>query len=294
MENFKTNIDRQIEFNQGKNFFSSDSANSLAFIDDTLNAIKKPGVISKEYENMLIDYSTEKCLQEFCRINQYYSFNNEAKQGLREIYVELFSSIKSKNELIEKVSINHFNKLKDWLLKTNPHAEKIYQKQDEIIQPIPCSEYSAEFQIEILQIDVRQLMEPVLDIGCGKQGNLVSFLRNKGILASGIDRSTDKHSYIFNKDWLEHKYGNSKWGTIISNLGFSNHFNHHHLRNDGNFLEYAKKYMEILNSLKIGGRFFYAPSLPFIEKYLDNNLFRVVVSEIHNNKLESSIITRIK
>lgn len=294
MENFKTNIDRQIEFTQGKNFFSSKSANSLVFIDDTLNAIKKSGDISKEYESILIDYSTEKCLQEFCRINQYYSFNNEAKQGLREIYVELFSSIKSKKELIDEISINHYKSLKDWLLKTNPYAEKIYQNQDEIIQPMPCSEYSAEFQIEILQMDVGQLIEPVLDIGCGKQGNLVNYMRKNGIEATGIDRLTDINSNISNEDWLEYKYGNSKWGTILSNLGFSNHFNHHHLRNDGDFVAYAKKYMEILNSLKIGGKFFYAPSLPFIEKYLDSKYFSVAISGIHHNKFESSIITRIK
>lgn len=294
MVDLRENIDKQIEFNRGKNFFNFNTSNSLAFIEDTMNAIKNPGAIGIEYENILIDYSTDKCLQEFCRINQYFSFNNEAKQGLREIYVELFSSIKSKNESIDELSINHYKKLKDWLLKTNPYAEKVYQNHEEIIQPIPCSEYSPEFQIEILQIDVRQLIEPVLDIGCGKQGNLVNYLRNKGVEASGIDRSTDNNSFLANKDWLEYKYGNSKWGTIISNLGFSNHFNHHHLRKDGNFLGYTKKYMEILNALKIGGKFFYAPSLPFIEKYLDSNHFRLTISEIHDNKFESSIIARLK
>jgi len=292
MENFRENIDRQIEFNRAKNFFSSNSVNSLAFTDDTMNAIKKLGVISKEYENILIDYSTDKCLQEFCRINQYFSFNNEAKQGLREIYVELFSSIKRKNESIDELSINHYNKLKNWLLKTNPYAEKVYQNHDAIIQPIACSEYSAEFQIELLQIDVSQLMEPVLDIGCGKQGNLVNHLRTQGIETFGIDRSADDNSFSTNMDWLENEYENSKWGTIISNLGFSNHFNHHHLRKDGNFLEYAKKYMEILNSLKIGGQFFYAPALPFIEKYLDRKHFNIDENEISN--YNATIVTRLK
>lgn len=62
-----------------------------------------------------------------------------------------------------------------------------------------------------------------------------------------------------------------KWGTIVSNLGFSNHFNHHNLREDGNFIKYAKTYMNILYSLKPGECFHYAPDLPFIEKYLDEN-----------------------
>ena len=70
------------------------------------------------------------------------------------------------------------------------------------------------------------------------------------------------------------------WGTIISNLGFSNHFRHHHLRNDGDYLDYARKYMEILQSLKPGGAFYYAPDLPFIESYLDPQKYRITKREI--------------
>jgi hypothetical protein len=69
-------------------------------------------------------------------------------------------------------------------------------------------------------------------------------------------------------------------GTITSNLGFSNHFNHHHLRKDGHFIEYAKTFMDILNSLKIGGSFYYAPDLPFIEKYLDRVKYRIKTHNI--------------
>ena len=208
--------------------------------------------------------------------------------------MELFSSIRSKNESIDEIAINHYKNLKEWLLKTNPHAEKVYQNHGVIIQPIACSEYSAEFQTGMFQMDVAQLMEPVLDIGCGKQANLLNYLRNNGIEAYGIDRSSDGNSFIANEDWLEYNYGNSKWGTVISNLGFSNHFNHHHLRKDGNFLEYAKKYVEILNSLKIGGKFFYAPSLPFIEKYIDSKHFRLATFKINTHKFGSSIIARLK
>ena len=76
-------------------------------------------------------------------------------------------------------------------------------------------------------------------------------------------------------DWLEYDYGEEKWGTIISNLSFSNHFNHHNLRENGNYIEYGKTYMNILYSLKIDGSFHYAPDLPFIEKYLDGNQFEL-------------------
>ena len=41
---------------------------------------------------------------------------------------------------------------------------------------LSAPEYSPGLQIEILQIETTQLKEPVLDIGCGKQGNLVNYL----------------------------------------------------------------------------------------------------------------------
>jgi hypothetical protein len=83
-------------------------------------------------------------------------------------------------------------------------------------------------------------------------------------------------------------------GTITSNLGFSNHFNHHHLRKDGHFIEYAKTFMDILNSLKIGGSFYYAPDLPFIEKYLDRSKFKPGIQKVGNSEVKSIRIKRLK
>jgi hypothetical protein len=40
------------------------------------------------------------------------------------------------------------------------------------------------------------------------------------------------------------------------------------MREDGNYKEYAEKYSEIISSLKSGGCFHYAPSLPQIEAVL--------------------------
>ena len=137
-------------------------------------------------------------------------------------------------------------------------------------------------------------MLPVLDIGCGKQGKLVNYLSSKGIEAYGIDRFSFTTSNLITADWLEFDYGIKKWGTIISNLGFSNHFKHHHLREDGNYIEYGKTYMNILNSLKVHGNFHYAPDLPFIEKYLDNKHFEMIRSEISEYDYKAIIIKRLK
>lgn len=163
-----------------------------------------------------------------------------------------------------------------------------------MLEPVVCSEYSAELQIGILQIDITQLIEPVLDIGCGKQGNLVMYLRERGIDAYGFDRFAYGHSFLTNSNWFEYLCGREKWGTIFSNLGFSNHFKHHHFRDDGNFIDYAKKYMEILDSLKVGGSFHYALDLPFIEQYLDKNKYQIKSQNIEQSAFKSIRVKRLK
>jgi len=293
MENFKKNIDKQIEYNMGKNLFSKDSAQNMIFIFDTIKSLDEIDTIDIETENILIDYAVDKCLEEFCRVNQYLSFSNADRSKLRTIYANLIKSIKNKNQSINQISENHYKNLKDWIQSSNPYTKDIYANKGEKLKPITCSEYSAEFQLSLLNINLTDLLEPVLDIGCGKQANLVNFLRYKGIEAFGIDRFAENNNFNENADWLEYDYGFLKWGTIISNLGFSNHFHHQHLRNDGNFLEYAKKYMQILNSLKVGGRFYYAPSTHFIEDYLEKKKFNVERFSIGNYNFETTIIQRL-
>ena len=275
MNLFLENIDKQISFNQGKNLFHKGVGNSLRFIPETLTIIGKAGELDSDSENFLIDYITNRALQEFCRINQYYTFDKQAEKDLRDLYVRLFSNIRNTVSPIDTIAEVHYANLKNWLQKTNSFAEKIYVSKQELIEPVACSEYSPELQIEILQIDISCIKEPVLDIGCGKQGNLVTYLRQYGIEASGFDIFAYNIPYLSEYDWFEYDYGIEKWGTIISNLGFSNHFNHHNLRNDGNFIGYARKYVEILSSPKIGGSFYYAPDLPFIEPYLDQNKYQL-------------------
>jgi len=294
MDELKENIDRQIESNKGKNLFADDTDNSLRFLQKTVIAIERTGALSDGDESVLIDYVTNKVLEEFCRINQYFSFDKESVNNLKAIYTELFRNLKHKNSELDSISHIHFQNLKTWFRNSNAFAKKIYSSGESKIQPVACSEYGAELQLEILQIDYSVLMEPVLDIGCGKKGELVRYFRGRGIEAYGIDRFSGEDSYLAKSDWLEYEYGINKWGTLTSNLGFSNHFNHHHMRDDGDFVAYAKKYMDILNSLKTGGSFHYAPDLPFIEKYLDNDKYLIRRQNIGRKDFKTTIIKRIK
>ncbi len=293
MNRFIENIDTQIAFNQGKNIFLDD-LDFFQFAEETVNAISNIDRLTPESKESLIDYATDKAIEEFCSINQYYSFDLKAKNSLRKIYSDLFEKFQTKTDSLEEISKNHYEKLKVWIKESNPFAEKIYKNSGKEVYPVACSEYSQKLQINILQIDIKHLMQPVLDIGCGNKGYLVNDLKKQGIEIFGIDRFKFTSSNLITADWLEYDYGKDKWGTIVSNLGFSNHFNHHNLREDGNYIEYGKTYMNILNSLKIGGRFHYAPDLPFIEQYLDNNQFYLKKYDINEYDFKTTIIKKIK
>ena len=244
-------------------------------------------------DEFLIDYVTDKSLEEFCRINQYYSFDTEAREDLRKIYADLFGEIKIRTITTDKISENHYQRLKDWLLKYNSFAEKIYNESEPYIEPVPCAEYTPQLQLELLQINIDEIVSPVLDIGCGKQANLAKFIENSGIEVVGIDRFRFAADNLYTADWLDYDYGINKWGTVISHLGFSNHFKHHNLREDGNFIGYAQTYMKILHSLKAGGSFHYTPDLPFIEKYLDNTQFKINKFDISGYDFKTSVVEKL-
>lgn len=293
MERFIKQIDCQINANQGKNIFLEHKHNALIFIDSTIKVILNIHELPVDYETLLINYATDKAIEEFCRINQYYTFNSQSKNELRDIYRDLLHNIKTKRNSIEFIEKQHYSNLKHWLQKTNAFAEQIYSTTETAIIPVSCFEYTPELQLDILKIVPEKLSGPVLDIGCGRDGNLVRFLIQIGIEAKGIDRFSFSGDCLINADWLEYDYGIEKWGTIVSNLGFSNHFTHHHLRKDGNYIEYAGKYMEILNSLRPGGKFHYAPDMSFIETHLNNNRFQIEKYGIADLNYKTTIITRL-
>lgn len=289
MNRFIQSIDKQIAFNQGKNIFL-DHLDIFQFASETVKAVSNIDSLNTDSKQYLIEYATDKAIEEFCRVNQYYTFDQKAKNELRQIYADLFENCLTKTNSIEDISKEHYEKLKSWLKEHNAFAERIYKNNDEKVSPVVCSEYTPQLQIEILQIDTRQMMQPVLDIGCGSKGCLVKYLKNLGIEAYGIDRAKFQSPDLITADWLEYDYGKEKWGTVVSNLGFSNHFNHHHLREDGNYIAYGKIYMNILHSLKIGGCFHYAPDLPFIEKYIDSKQFELNKYGINECDFKTTII----
>ncbi len=292
MNELRKHIDNQLKSSRGKNVCIPPEQAKLEFLDHTDYLIKNLESIKPQQIEELISYTTDKAIEEFCRLNQYYVFDHGAKHELKQIYRTLFQKLSSNPDDLEYIAAEHYGNLRSFLLRTNPLAQQ-YVNGNVKIEAVACSEYPATMQLSLLNINPDELMEPVLDIGCGKEARLLKYLQKAGLKVFGIDRFVDGHENCLRRDWFEVHLPPASFGTIISNLGFSNQFRHHHLLNDGRYIRYAQKYMEILASLKEGGCFFYAPGLPFIECYLDSNEYRVEEYEIENTDYTAIKITRI-
>ena len=294
----KAHIKKQISFNSGKNLLANEEVNSLQLIEVTKSLVETIRTLDADTEKRMIDYLTDESLQEFCRVNQYFSFDSKSVNALKGIYAQLNDNIRAMdvapNQItLKELSQQHYERLCDWLVQTNAFAGTMYDNSQETVQPVACSEYAPDLQLALLHIELETLQQPILDIGCGRELNLVNYLRDNGFEAYGIDRFENNNPFYTKTDWLEYDYQPNFWGTVISNLGFSNHFVHHNLRVDGNFKVYAQKYMEILASLKTGGSFYYAPNLPFIEKHLDKSKFQYSGFQIEDSEFGASRVVKL-
>jgi SAM-dependent methyltransferase len=145
---------------------------------------------------------------------------------------------------------------------------------------VVCSEYSAALQLGVLGLDLDQLVEPILDLGCGEHARLVGELRAKGKQAFGVDRVVEASAATAQADWFAYDLEPGRWGTVVSHLGFTNHFLHHHLRNSDDAFRYARRYMEVLRALAPGGAFVYAPGVPFVEQHLPRATYEVTRKDV--------------
>src|SRR5690625_5047809 len=224
----------------------------------------------------LAKYISDKTIRLFVEVYQYLNFSQKDYLQLQKVYEALLQQVyeicnqkEVSEEEIDQLFRSHYKNLQRFLLDSNgKEIFKKYRESPDVLE-IKCAEYTSEFQMRLLGIYLSKVKQPVLDIGCGQQANLVHFLRKNDIVVYGLDRNVQNlNNKIYQVDWLEYTYVPDTWGTVISHMAFSNHFMHHHLRPDGDYEKYATKYMEILKSLKIGGSFIYASGLSFMEEIL--------------------------
>ncbi|MGV3538954.1 MAG: hypothetical protein ACO1OQ_04040 [Rufibacter sp.] len=279
-------IGPQLAFNRRKNLFCLPEASTFGFAPGTVDLLRTKALqaVDAAAEAKLLERLVPQVLTSLYQVNQFYHFSPSDIAVLKAIYKTLFHELKTTapdQRSLDQLAKKHYVRLQTWLTQTNPFAREIYPShQPQITQEVVCAEYSAELQLRLLNINQEQLLEPIVDVGCGQQAHLVTYLRAQGLKAYGIDRSCQTNAYLTQTDWFNFDWQPNFWGTLISNVGFSNHFAHHHLRRDGDFVAYAQTYMRILHSLKTGGSFFYAPDLPFMEELLPREQYRITKSAI--------------
>jgi hypothetical protein len=299
--NWQKKIQLQIDLHYQLNLLSCWRTNGFCFADTTKELIEQIGenFFSEKEEQHLLNFTTLATLSSLFRLNQFYQFDRKAEIKLKMIYQQLMLEIKSKKSGVvdfNTLSERHYQKLQQWLLESQPETPSIYPSSQPLIKnSVVCAEYSVSTQLHTLGIGtISSLSEPILDVGCGKEYHLVKYLRSMGFDAYGIDRDVIPDEGVSRSSWMDCVLRPAYWGTIISHLGFSNHFIHHNLKATTDHLMYAKKYVELLKSIKVTGKFYYAPDLPFIEAYLNSQDYLLHKKQIAQTSHYSVCIERLK
>lgn len=300
----KTNALKSLFFHEnfytGTEFSFTCSDYTIMTILENKNSVL--GFINRLEQEKLTDSFVEhmsnliiKTLQD---INQFLIFGTAGKKAVKRVYTQFVGLVKdlcTKSNLAEDeitaVFMQHYINLRNALITTN--GTKVFKeyKSSPIVNKKICSEYTPQFQLEVMHIDISKLKEPVLDLGCGQTGGLVKYLVEQGVDAYGADRNAENHPRLFIKDWFDFDLKQKHWGTVISHMALSNHIRHAEQHDRG--IEYTAKYHEILRSLKKRGMFIYAPGIKELEDSLPKtyHVQRIAVSE--DGGLYSTKVTKL-
>lgn len=289
--------EKQFQTENSVNYFFKNN-NLLHFIPELRESVLTRKLSGAEKRQAVL-FCTEHFLRQQFKTNQYLNFSYENRKILRKIYNRLFNELeilpsmthdKAEN-LFFKIEKSHYRRLRLFLKRTNPFYQSVCKNAGTRISAAVCEEYSALFQLKIFRLQNHTVDElsPLLDIGCGKNAYLVKYLRKLGAAAYGFDRMQENRQFLRKSNWFDFKYGILRWQTIISNLSFSSHFKAAMHRKDGTEKIFFKTYMNILESLKIGGCWLYAPSLPEIEINLPDDKFEIETFPVNNNDNMTSI-----
>jgi len=280
-------IDRRYKSHASKDLYDYIFSNRLfhsvdpSLIDFTLTHRDKIAAYLSSPANlqMLTEYCIRATQQYTYQRNQFINFtsayNNRLAAEYRNFLWQLKTAIANATsaatlaKAYAAVLKHHHEQLRTILSTYCSTVSQTDLRQSPLLRSVPCQEYSAPLQLQILNVNVFGLMEPILDIGCGTEGSVVHFLRNQGYAAFGIDRLAPSAPHFFQADWLNFDYSQNSWGTILAHQSLSTHFIYYHLHLPVQAVEYARLFMKILDSLQPGGAFYYAPGLPFFEHLLE-------------------------
>lgn len=280
-QSMENSIIKQLKANRSKNLLYIDvehimdvDPSFLAALEKLLDASarEKQGEVSSN----IISFAAQALLKRLYSVNQYTRVDDQQVEELKEIYWETWRAMQRTRNVRTVLVDIHYPALSRWLASLYPKEFRKQLRYQAEVGHVVNEEYTAEFQMELFQLDTIHMKQPVVDIGCGSQANLVIYLRSRGIEAYGFDRQLEVNEpYLEQIDWFEYPFSKDRWGTIISNMAFTNHLNYVYYHDISQLKPYLLRMKDILASLATGGSFHYAPALPFIEDRLDADCFIV-------------------
>lgn len=236
--------------------------------------------------NKLIEMLSKNFMEQFLKGDKSINFTKHDTFHILKLYEKLIEEISNESLNEMQITKSHFNRVKKFIENVGKDGCCGHEKVEVV-------GYSPSFILNIVGVKESDIKGKVLDIGCGKDASVVKYLRSKNISAYGIDIDVEDSDFLEKEDWLEKDFGEMEYDIILSNLSFTKHFLKNHLSDEGEYVEYAKAFMRILNSLKIGGKFYYVPSLEFIEEILPEDRFEVINEFIDDDNMRT-IIKRLK
>lgn len=294
----ENSIKRQLDTNAAKNLLY-EHTEQIMDVEPSFLAALEELLASTETQKgegfsfRMVSFAAQALLKKVYAANQYLNIPEQKVAELEEIYRHTWQVMVDTRDIHTALRQFHYPALSQWLATLYPEEFRNRLRFSPTVGRVVYAEYSAELQLELLHIDVATLQQPVLDIGCGSQANLVTHLRTLGIDAYGFDRSLEIHApYLEQIDWFEYSFKPTQWGTIISNMAFTNHLNYAHLHDISQLEPYLLKLRDILESLVASGRFYYAPSLPFVEDRFSRTHYQITRQKVVSDIFASVVVKK--
>ncbi len=274
-------LQRQIDLNKSKNMLYTHLDQTIEIDPDFLAVLEE--LCSKDGENFpettlqnAVSFTSKVLLKRLYSANQFLQIDEKKMHDLERIYRHTWKKILKTKNIYSSLKNYHYPALTRWIAGLYPESFVEQLKSTPVVGHVFCEEYSPELQIRLLRIDLRTFKQPLLDVGCGSSAGLVRYLRMFQVEAYGFDRHIEKgETYLQQSDWFNYRFEPGAWGTITSNMAFTNHFIYVYHHDKTQLSLYERKFYEILESLVVGGSFRYAPSVPFIEQNLEVSKYQV-------------------
>lgn len=271
-------LKRQLKLNEDKNLLSAHVETSLEIETTFLAALEElrsgaARIPDSRVEELTVEAASG-LIDRIYAINQYIRVDAGARQALVKIYTQSWRDLVAARNVESTLRRRHYPRIRAWLGNLYPHTMREALASSPTIGRVPCDEYSADLQMRLMRLDLSTIKEPVMDIGCGREAHLVNFLRSRKIEAYGIDRRVGRKSkFLTEADWFDFPFTPDRWGTIVSNISFTNHLVYALKYETKEVGRYMEKYSQILNSLMVGGSFIYAPRVEILRARADERKF---------------------